>query len=473
MQLKRLVALSIWFGVNTVNLFALPTLKIGNGGEPNTLDPQKAIGVPEFHIIDSLFEGLVEKNPKSLHPIPAVAESWFVSPDGKVYTFHLRKNARWTNGVPVTAQDFIFAWTRLITPDVGSHYAQFGFLLKNGKKFYDHQVPGSQLGLVATDPHTFIVTLEQPVSYFLSLLSHSSFRPVPEGVVKKWGDQWTKPENIVTNGPFKLERWHLHDAVQLIKNPSYWDAENVALSSVQFFPLEKMETEENLFRAKQLHLTNSVPPEKIPSWEKEGKGILQKHTFLGSYFYNLNVRNKVLKDVRVRKALALAMDRTEITQHVLKGEQAPAVSFTPVGTANYNPPVVLPTRSQKLNEAKRLLAQAGYPNGKGFPKLELLYNTNEGHKKIAEALQYMWKKNLNVTVTLHNEEWKTYLDSKKLAKYQICRESWIGDYNDPTTFLDFFRSNSHLNTTGWSHPDYDYFRHRRETKKAKHSRKMA
>jgi oligopeptide transport system substrate-binding protein len=431
-------------------------LNLGNGGEPKDLDPHVTTGIPEFHIQMNIFEGLVGKDPKTLAPIPAVAESWQTSKDGKVWTFKLRKSARWSNGEPVTADDFVYSFARLLNPATASEYAYQGYYIKGGKDYNTGKTKDtSQLGVKAVNPQTLQVTLENPTPFFLDILYHHSLMPVPKSAIEKHGVRWTRPENLVSNGPFNVDRWETNKVLSAKKSVTYWDKASVKLERVNFLPIEKIETEEKLFRSKEIHKTNEIPVEKLPTWQADKTGVYHNFPYLGIYHYWLNTTKKPLNDVRVRKALAYAIDRTKIVKFVTRAGQLPAQAFTPPGTGGYTPPQVLPTDLSRLAEAKKLLAEAGYPDGKGFPSVEILYNTSENHKKIAEAIQQMWKQNLGVSATLFNQEWKVYLDNQQTKNYTISRAGWIADYNDPNTFLDMFTSYAQTNYSGWAKPEYD------------------
>jgi len=431
-------------------------INIGNGGEPKDLDPQIVTGVPEHHILLNMFEPLVSKDPKTLEPVPGVAESWTMSKDGKTYTFKLRQNAKWSNGEAMTAKDFVYSWTRLLTPATAAEYAQQGFYFVNGKEFNSGTLKdASKLGFKAIDDHTLEVKLNNPTPFFLGLLFHHSLHPVHKATVEKHGQHWTRPENIVTNGAFILAKWEMNKVVQLKPNPHYWDKERIVLTEANFFPIDKQDTEEKMYRAGDLHVTNEVPLEKITGWQKDQSGAYQQHPYLGTYFYWVNVNKAPTNNKLVRKALALGFDRERIVKFVTRGGQLPGTMFTPPGTGGFQPKSQMPADLSRLQEAKDLLKQAGFPEGKGLPPIEILYNTHDGHKKIAEALQQMWKQNLGIDVKLFNQEWKVYLDSQRNHNFQLSRAGWIGDYNDPTTFLDMFQSGIGLNHAGYANKAYD------------------
>lgn len=431
-------------------------LNIGNGSEPKDLDPHTVTGVPESQIIQSLFEGLVGKDPKTLEPTPGVAENWKISKDGKTYTFKLRKNAKWSNGEPITAKDFIFSWKRLLNPATASEYAYQGFYILGGKDY--HQGNPQKLessGLKSPDPYTLEVKLENPTSYFLSLLYHHSLYPVHQATVEKHQMRWTRPENMVSNGPFVLKNWKMNQVISVEKNPLYWDAERVKLETVNYYPIEKAETEEKMFIVKKLHATGTVPTEKISHWMNDSTGVLRKHPYLGIYHYWINVNKAPLDQKIVRRALTLAIDREKLVKYVVKGGQAPAENFTPPGTGGFKPQGRIPKDLSRISEAKELLKKAGFPDGKGMPPIEILYNTSEGHKKIAEAIQQMWREHLGVEAKLYNQEWKVFLDTQQSKNYMVSRAGWIADYNDPNTFLDLLTSENGNNRSGWSNAEYD------------------
>jgi len=438
---------------------AARVLRLGNGAEPKSLDPHLVTGVAEHNILSALLEGLVAEDPQTLAPVPGVAERWEVTPDGCTYTFHLRADARWSNGDPVLASDFVFSFRRMLSPALAAEYAYMLYPLKNGKAFNTGELTDpAQVGATATAERILTLTLEHPTPYLLQLLSHTSWLPVHPGTIEQHGriDQrntaWTKPANWVGNGPFALDRWEINRELAVRRNPHYWDTRTVQLDGIVFLPIDSADTEERAFRDGTLHVTSTVPLHRIEYYRREHPGLIRFDPYLGTYFYRFNTRVKPLDDVRVRCALAMGIEREQLTQFVLKGGQAPAYHFTPPGTGGYTATARF---AAKLEEARRLLAEAGFPEGKGFPPLELLYNTSEQHRVIAEAVQQMWKTGLGVDVQLVNQEWKVYLDTVRRGDYQIARGSWIGDYNDPKTFLDMWVTDGGNNRTGWASPDYD------------------
>ncbi len=434
-------------------------LYIGNGTEPKGLDPHLVTGVTEGNIMAALFEGLVNEDPVDLHPVPGVAERWDVSDDGKVYTFHLRGNARWSNGDPVSAADFVYSYQRMLTPTLAAEYAYMLHCLKNGKAYNTGTLTDfAQVGVKAKDAMTLVLELENPVPYFLSLLNHYSWWPVHPPTVERFGGMadrsgmWTRPENFVGNGPFSLKVWQISRRIIVEKNPTYWNAAVVRLKQIHFLPIDSADTEERAFRDGALHVTSTVPLHRIEDYRTRHPDLIRFDPYLGTYFYRLNAAKPPLNDKRVRRALALVIDRGQIAQFILKAGQRPALCFTPPNTAGYSCRVQF---EGTADEARKLLIEAGYPGGKGFPTVELLYNTSEAHRVIAEAIQQMWKKELGVDVKLVNQEWKVYLDSVKRLEYQIARAAWIGDYNDPNTFLDMWVTDGGNNRTGWSNAEYD------------------
>jgi oligopeptide transport system substrate-binding protein len=434
-------------------------LHMGNGTEPQDLDPHIVTGVTEHNIISALLEGLVGKNPENLAPEPAVAASWEIQDEGKTYLFRLRPEAKWSNNDPVTAHDFVYAWQRALMPALGNQYAYMLYPVLNAESFNKGQITDfSQVGIRAIDDHTLEVRLTASTPYFLGLLDHYSTFPVHQATIEKFGQidtrgsQWTRAGNFVGNGPFQLRAWEQNRVIVVEKNPAYWDAATVKLDAIHFHPVGQINTEERMFRAGQLHITYAMPEEKIPAYKKDNPAVLKSHPYFGTYFYRLNTTVPALNDVRVRRALAMTIDRESIVNNVTRGGQVAAYTLTPPDTLGYTARAAIP---YDVEQARRLLAEAGYPDGQGFPELTLLFNTLETHQKIAEAVQQMWKQALGINITLQNQEWKVFLESERTMSYQISRASWIGDYIDPNTFLDMFITDGGNNRSGWSNPQYD------------------
>ena len=431
----------------------------GNGTDPQELDPHIVTGVPEHHILTALLEGLVLKDPATLEPIPGVAESWVISDDGKTYTFQLRHDAQWSNGDPVTAHDFAWSWWRALQPALGNQYAYMFFPVKNAEAYLKQEIKDfSLVGVKVLDDYTLQVELTNPTPYFLQLLDHYSMFPVHRATIEKFGapdergSLWTRPGNFVGNGPFQLTEWQLFKKVEVAKNPYYWDAKNVKLKGIRFHPTENVTTEERMFRSDQLHHTASIPIDKVATYQQKKPGLLHSHPYLGNYFYRINTKLPHLSDKRVRQALAMSINSQQIVEQVTKGGEVPAYTFTPPNTLGYTANAGFMFNPEK---ARQLLAEAGYPNGEGFPVTELLYNTSEGHRKIAVAIQQMWNQYLGVNIILNNQDWKVYLSSVDSGDYTIARAGWIGDYVDPNTFLDMWITDGGNNRTGWSNPRYD------------------
>ncbi len=457
--LLTLSACSSDSGPETSNDSGAQIFNLGNGAEPQDLDPHIVTGVSEHNVITSLLEGLVSVHPVDLTPTPGVAESWDISEDGLIYTFHLNHNARWSNGDPVTAMDFVYSWRRSLTPELGNQYAYMLYPLVNAEEYNKgHLTDFNEVGVHAIDAQTLSVRLKHSAPYFLGLLEHYSTYPVHQATIEKFGDigtrgsEWTRPGNFVGNGPFVLKRWIQNQVIEVEKNPLYWDAAKVRLDVINFYPFDQLATEERMFRTGQLHVTYDLLDQKIDTYLNEDPELIYIHPYLGTYYYNFNTTIKPLDDVRVRQALAMSIDREAITRNITKGGEIAAYNLTPPDTLGYTARAKI---SYDVDEARRLLAEAGYPNGEGFPTLQLLYNTLETHRIIAEAIQQMWKQALNIDITLYNQEWKVYLDSQRTFNYQISRAGWIGDYVDPNTFLDMFITDGGNNRTGWSNPEYD------------------
>ena len=488
-------------------------LHFGNGSEPQGLDPHIVTGVPEHHLLISMCEGLTIANPRGGENLPGVAKEWDISSDGKIYTFYLNKNAKWSNGDPVIADDFVWSWMRILTSSLGSQYPDMLYYLKGAKEYHswvplevlqsnlqddtkklnklkslkiselspgdideldtlsksiasiqndieNHKPKPSfdSVGVKAINDHELMVELKNPTPFFIRLLSHYSTYPVHKETVLAHGSiddrngQWTRPGNFICNGPMNLKSWELNKQITVEKNPLYWDADEVRLNEIRYYPVSNESTEDRMFRAGQLHVTNVVPLEKCPVYIENNNPNLRIEPYMGTYFYRVNTLHPVLKDKKVRLALAYALNRNQIVDKVSKCGQKAAYSFTPPGSAGYEPDTEIPFDPTL---ARSLLAEAGYKDGIDFPVLEVLFNTQEGHRKIALAVQQMWQENLGISVQLVNQDWKVYLAREMTGDFQISRAGWIGDYEDPNTFLDILRPNRGNNKTGWENEEYD------------------
>ncbi|MDP4609594.1 MAG: peptide ABC transporter substrate-binding protein [Opitutales bacterium] len=433
-------------------------LYLGIGAEPATLDPHLSTGLTEYSIMMAFLEGLTTLDAETMRVLPGVAKSWDISEDGLLYTFHFDPNACWSNGDRVTPEDFLFSFERILTPLLGAPYAYMLYPMRDAEAFHTGKLTDfSKVGATAIDDHTLQIELEQATPYFLSLLAHNTWFPVHPPTILKHGSmterisKWTKAGNYVGNGPYLLKKWRLNTEVYAVKNPHFRDIESVNLNGIHFLPIE-IDTEERAFRSGHLHITATVPIHRIDWYREHRPETINFATSLGVYYYMLNTSRGPLADPRVRKALAYTINREELTKHVLKAGQQPAYHFTPPNAGGYNAEARFP---YDPDLARQLLAEAGFPDGKGFPAFELLYNTSESHRTIAVAIQQMWKKELGINIELHNQEWKAYLSTREAGEFDILRASWFGDYDDPNTFLSLGETNNGNNHTEWSSPEYD------------------
>lgn len=549
-----------------------------NGAEVSSLDPASVSGVPEGRVMYALYEGLTSRHPKTLAPLPGMADSWHVSPDGVTYTFHIREDARWSNGDPLTAHDFEWSWQRLLHPETASEYSYQLWYLVGAKAYsflpmdvggerwwfdertYVHLepedgrvrlgvhgfsglVPGTdeataaltdvrralesagasfrsnpnpeaaapygdgwlleaqlseqqltgalpsaflpepearerlfwpRVGAHAEDDHTFVVTLAAPTPFFLTLTSFYPLMPTHRATWEwaratypaTWQIEWIAPENLVTNGPYLLAERRINDRIRLRKNPLYWDADHVAFRTIDILAVEHYVTMLNLYLTGQVDWIDRCAPNLIPRMMP--REDFNPESYLGTYFYRVNVNRPPLDDVRVRRALALAIDRRAICEKITKKGEKPLYSLCPGGLPGYPRPEMRHTPfapdlsdydaafAADCEEARALLAEAGYgPGGKTIPSIEIHYNTSESHRDIAEVIADTWKRELDVDARLLNQEWKVYLDTQNTISYDVSRSAWIGDYPDPNTFVDLFVTGGENNRTGWGNPRYD------------------
>jgi oligopeptide transport system substrate-binding protein len=423
---------------------------IENGTEIQSIDPSQIEGVPEHRVYLALFEGLVRNNPKTNAAQPGVAESWTFNDDRSVITFKIRPGITWSDGEPITAQTMVDSWLHHLNPGTGSEYAYMvGMVVKGADLYNTGGGRPEDVAIRAIDSQTFEVTLIGSPPYALDMMTHYAFSPLPMHVINKYGDDWIKKENFVSNGPFVLQEHIPGDRLVVVPNDKYWDKANVHLTKIIFKPIEDTMTAYQNFKSGQSDLVCN-PPISIMDQLKLDP-TYQVATQLGSYFYYVNLTNPVLKDVRIRKALSMSFDRQELIDKVTKGGQVPAFALAPP-IGDYQPAT---GTGYDVPAAKQLLADAGFPNGQGLPPFEIIYNTLDMHRFIAEYLQEAWKNNLGISVTLQNLEWATFLDTRKSSRMQLGRAGWIADYADAQNFLDLLITNGGNNDGHYSDPEYD------------------
>ena len=432
----------------------------GIGAEPQDLDPHLLQFQSHFNVFMALSEGLVGYDPQDLHPVPGVAERWAISPDGLTYTFHLRANAKWSNGDPVTAHDFIFSARRILAPKLGSPFRYYYDDVRGAKDFTASDAKDfSQVGIRALDDRTLVIELLHPMPSFLFLLGNWAWYPVHRATLEKYGGvdrpyaDWSRPGRLVGNGPFVLTEWKLGQVIVVQKNPHYWDAARVRLNEIRFYPMENADAEERAFRAGQLHVTENVPGSKLRDYAKRPASPLEVAPSFATYAYVFNVTRPPFANLGVRRAFSLAIDRQSLAASQVGSGVVPAKSFVPTVGAYAG------AESANLHfdpaEAKRLLAAAGFPDGRGLPPIEIVTNTSQLHREIAEIIQQQWRQNLGVEVSVSLREGKVFFQERIRKQYDLARSSWFGDYPDPFAFLTLYLSDNGQNTTGYASADYD------------------
>jgi len=431
--------------------------------EFTSVDPQIVEDVSGSEVVRDLFEGLFNQDAKG-NLVPGVATGYDVSDDKTVYTFHLRPEAKWSDGTQVKASDFVFAWQRLADPNTASPYQWFIDVMgvKNGAAVEAGDMPPSELGVKAVDDVTLEVTLEAPLPYFPLTTTHASAFPVPQHVVEKFGADWTKPENFVGNGAYVLTEHVPQERSVRERNPLYWNNDNTIIDKVTALVINDENVALTRFFAGELDRTE-VPVGQYPTLKAEYPDEAISFPSLCTYYYDINVTDAApaaLQDKRVREALSYAIDRDIIVNQVTQGGQFPAYNFTPAATAGFVMPDIAyanMTQEERVAKAKELMAEAGYGTDNPID-LTLLYNSSEAHKAIAIAVSQMWKQNLGINVTLENQEWKTFLETRSKRSgynYQVARAGWCGDYNEASTFLDLMNTKSGYNDSGYSNPEVD------------------
>jgi oligopeptide transport system substrate-binding protein len=436
------------------------TLHVGNGAEPESLDPHVLNAYTDQRLEAALFEGLCALDEPTSQPVPGAAERWESSADGLTWTFHLRAGLQWSNGEPLTADDFVQSWRRNLAPAFASAYAYLLFPIKNAEAYNSGSLTDpAALGLAAPDTRTVVITLERPTPYLPVLTAATPWYPINPRVVGKFGaltdrgSAWTRPGNLVGNGPFVLREWTPGSRIVVEKNPRYWDAATVRLNRIVFYPIENPDVEERNFRAGQLHLTNSIPLSKIPAYRGGADAArLRSDLFLQVLFIRFNVTKPPFDNPKVRRALALAIDRESISRNLLHGSRAPAEHFVPPSTAGYDSRARLATN---VEEARRLLAEAGFPDGAGLPEFELQVRNDELQPRVVEAIQAMWQRELGVRASIALLEQKVTIANQQALNFTVGVNGWVADFADPVTFLDLFVTGGGNNWTSWGDPGYD------------------
>jgi len=429
-------------------------LTILNGPEPQSLDPHIVTGQADARVVLTLFEGLTKFNPVNAEPDPGVAERWEISADGKFYTFHLRTNAQWSTGGSITAADFVFSWTRALDPKTGSDYAGQLYYIKNGEEFNTGKITNpKELGVKAPDDHTLLVELKNPTAFFLELCAFQTLAAVPQRFIEEHGDKWLSARPFPSSGAYQLEFWRLNDRIRVRRNTNYWNAANTELEVVDFISCNVPSTAMNLYETGNADVIwdkRLTPTELLDLLTH--RPDFHSFDYLGNEFLRFNVTRPPFNDVRVRKALALAINKKRIVERITRGGERVTSHLTPDGLEHYRPPEGL---DYDPDVSRRLLREAGFPDGKGFPRFQYLFNSSPQNEQVGVELQAMWRNELGIEVELRQAEWKVYLDLQAKLDYDTSRSSWIGDYKDPNTFLDMFMSKNGNNRTGWSSPRYD------------------
>lgn len=434
-------------------------LHVGNGIEPSTLDPAINTGSSESAILGEIYEPLVTRGEDGLTLVPAAAASWEISDDGLTYTFHLRDNRRWSNGDPVTADDFLQSFRRVVDPRLAAEFAVRGSSVVGVPEFLRGELTDpAKLGFSAPDARTFVITLSAPNVIFIQNLIAYPWVPVHMPTLDATGGRlrdnqnWVKPGMMVTNGPMQLKEWRPNANLVLEPNPHYPAGDGAWLQRIHFYPIESLDAEERAYRAGQLHATTSLPPDKIAVYADAHDPALQISPRLGVSYILFNAREPPFDDPRVRRAFSAAIDRAAVAQAAYKGGFTPALSISQPGMGGYQPTALI---QEGPEEARALLAAAGFPGGQGFPKITYLYNTADRNRTVAEILQQMWRRELGVNIELVNQEWKVFLDSRRNGDFGIARAGWFPFANEPTDYFELFLSDSSANDSGWGNPRFD------------------
>ena len=433
-------------------------LLIGNSDEPADLDPQVVTGVIESNIITALFEGLCVQHPEKdgIH-LPGVAEKWQASDDFKSWTFYLRKDAKWSDGSPLTTADFLFAYERILSPEFAAKYSEMLYFITNAEAFNKGDLTDfSKVGVEALDPHTLKFELKAPTPFLPDLTKHYTWFPVPKHTVLKYGaidekhTAWTAPGKLVSNGAFQLKSWRYNQFIEVERNPHYWDTEQVKLSAIHFLPIKNPYTEARMFFDGQLHVTYTLAPEMVKYSKENYAQNLRQEPYFTSSFLRCNVLSDKVSDPNTRKALAYSINRQSLIDNILQGGQIAAHALVPPIGEYQSPQMV----EFDLAKAKEHLKKAGY--GPSNPlRLRLLATDKDSTKRLCEAMQAMWKQTLGVEVSIEQFEWKTYLDKVQNSDYDLCIGGWVADYPDVSTFLDMWVKGGGNNRTNWYNEEYE------------------
>lgn len=435
------------------------TLLLGNAAEPADLDPPLLDAWTDTNICYALFEGLTEIDETTTKAVPATASSWDVSADGLTYTFHLRPEARWSNGDPVTADDFAFSYQRVLSPGLAATYSYMLWPIRNAEAYNAGKLKDfSQVGVRALDAHTLQITLSLPTPYLPELATHNTWLPVHRATIERYGrmDQrsstWTRPGNLVGNGPFALTTWVPNGKIVVDKNPNYYGAAKVRLNRIVFYPIEDRDAEDRAYRAGQIQVTYELPTSRIAPLRRDHPDQVRADPWLATYFMFLNTTRPPLDNPKVRRALAMAVDREAICRDVLMGSQRPVSTFTPANFGDYTCRTPIPT---DFSAARKLLAEAGYPGGRGFPTLEALTYNDDARTKICEAIQNQWQRELGIHISILAQEQKTLFQNQKDGNYALGLSGWAADYPDVATFMTMMVTGGGNNWAKWSNATYD------------------
>ncbi len=444
-------------GVSALTSLQAAELRIGNPGEPDTLDPHHATSVYESNILREMFLGLVTQDAAG-EAIPGAAESWTISDEGLVYTFALRDHS-WSDGTPVTAGDFVFAFQRLLAPETAAQYASVLYTIKNAKYLNEATVDGmDNLGVRAIDDKTLEITLEYPAPYFIEQLTHTTGYPVPKHKIEEVGEDWIKPGNLVSNGGYTFTEWVPNDHVTIVKNDAFYDADKVTIDQITFYPTEERNAGTKRYRAGELDLQYDFASEQIDWLNDNLPEETRISPWLNTYYYSFNLKQPPFDDQKVRQALAMAIDRETIVEKVLKTGELPAYAFVPPGTGGIEQTGEVAWKDMdyddRVDQARELLAEAGFGPDKPL-KFQLRYNTSEQHKKVAIAIAAMWKE-LGVQPELFNSEVKVHYNDLQEGNFEVARAGWAGDYNDAQNFLFLMEGDTGpLNYAGYDNPAFN------------------